>query len=69
MHCTGDPEGSPFKVGYAVTDILTGMTMLQGILGAIIHKERTGQGKSLAQADKYRAIPQYVSSGSESLHA
>jgi succinate--hydroxymethylglutarate CoA-transferase len=45
MHCTGDPEGSPFKVGYAVTDILTGMTLLQGILGAVIHRERTGEGK------------------------
>ncbi len=44
MHCTGDPEGSPFKVGYAVTDILTGMTLLQGILGAVIHRERTGEG-------------------------
>ncbi|TNV78205.1 hypothetical protein FGO68_gene10343 [Halteria grandinella] len=45
MHCTGDPDGSPFKVGYAVTDILTGMTLLQGILGAIIHRERTGEGQ------------------------
>lgn len=36
MHCTGDPSGSPFKVGYAVTDILTGMMLLQGILGAVI---------------------------------
>ena len=45
MHCTGDPNGSPFKVGYAVTDILAGMTLLQGIMGSIIHKERTGEGQ------------------------
>ena len=45
MHCTGDPDGSPFKVGYAISDILTGMTLLQGIMGAIIHRERTGQGQ------------------------
>ena len=44
MHCTGDPNGSPYKVGYAISDILTGMTLLQGILGAVIHKERTGEG-------------------------
>ena len=44
MHCTGDPQGSPFKVGYAVADVLTGMTLLQGIMGAIIHRERTGEG-------------------------
>ena len=24
MHCTGDPKGPPFKVGYAVTDVLSG---------------------------------------------
>jgi succinate---hydroxymethylglutarate CoA-transferase len=24
MHVTGDPEGEPQKVGFAVTDILTG---------------------------------------------
>jgi crotonobetainyl-CoA:carnitine CoA-transferase CaiB-like acyl-CoA transferase len=45
MHCTGDPDGSPFKVGYAISDILTGMTLLQGIMGAIIHRERTGEGQ------------------------
>ena len=44
MNCTGDPKGSPFKVGYAVTDVLAGMHLLQGIMAAIIHKERTGEG-------------------------
>ena len=28
MNCTGDPKGSPFKVGYAVTDVLAGMHLL-----------------------------------------
>lgn len=44
MHSTGDPNGTPFKVGYAVTDVLAGMHLLQGIMGAVIHKERTGEG-------------------------
>ena len=44
MNCTGDPNGSPFKVGYAVTDVLAGLNMLQGIMAAVIHKERTGEG-------------------------
>eukprot|EP00347_Sterkiella_histriomuscorum_P001924 403370146 len=57
MNCTGDPKGSPFKVGYAVTDVLAGMHLLQGIMGAIIHKERTGEGQmvntSLLEANLY----------------
>ncbi|CDW73014.1 formyl-transferase [Stylonychia lemnae] len=57
MDCTGDPHGSPFKVGYAVTDVLAGMHLLQGVMGAIIHKERTGEGQfvntSLLEANLY----------------
>jgi crotonobetainyl-CoA:carnitine CoA-transferase CaiB-like acyl-CoA transferase len=44
MHSTGDPNGPPYKVGYAVTDILAGMHLLHGIMSAIIHRERTGEG-------------------------
>ena len=44
MSITG-PESQPFKVGYAVTDILTGQMLNQAILAAILHKERTGEGQ------------------------
>ena len=57
MNCTGDPNGSPFKVGYAVTDVMAGMHLLQGVMAAIIHKERTGEGQmvntSLLEANLY----------------
>lgn len=57
MHCTGDPNGSPMKVGFAVTDILAGLHLHSGILQAIIYKERSGMGMhvntSLLEANLY----------------
>jgi succinate--hydroxymethylglutarate CoA-transferase len=44
MHITGEPDGPPTKVGYAVTDVLTGHSITQGIMAALLHLERTGQG-------------------------
>jgi crotonobetainyl-CoA:carnitine CoA-transferase CaiB-like acyl-CoA transferase len=41
MHITGDPEGPPTKVGYAVTDVLTSHHITQGILTALLHRDRT----------------------------
>jgi crotonobetainyl-CoA:carnitine CoA-transferase CaiB-like acyl-CoA transferase len=45
MSITGDSE--PFKVGVAVSDVLTGMFALSGILAALRHAELTGQGQYL----------------------
>lgn len=45
MNCTGDPNGSPYKVGFAITDILAGLHLQNGILNAVIHRERTGEGQ------------------------
>lgn len=47
MSITGSPDSEPYKVGVAVTDILTGMFTLTGILAALRHAERTGQGQYL----------------------
>ena len=41
MHITGEPDGPPTKVGYAITDILTAQHLLQGIMAACLHRERT----------------------------
>ena len=47
MSINGDPEGPPYKVGYAITDTLTAQTLTTGVLGAIMHYERTGQGQHI----------------------
>ncbi len=41
MSLTGEPEGSPVKMGIALTDIGAGMMGAYGILGALYHLEST----------------------------
>ena len=45
MACTGEPEGSPMKVGVALSDIMTGLNAAVGILAALYHRRETGQGQ------------------------
>lgn len=48
MSVTGEPDtdtgGGPVKVGVAITDQLTGMNALSGILSCLIKRDRTGEG-------------------------
>jgi crotonobetainyl-CoA:carnitine CoA-transferase CaiB-like acyl-CoA transferase len=45
MNATGFPELPPVKAGPAVSDFLAGVHLFSGILGALLHRERTGQGQ------------------------
>jgi crotonobetainyl-CoA:carnitine CoA-transferase CaiB-like acyl-CoA transferase len=45
MSITGDPEGEPQKVGVALVDVLAGLFCSVGILAALRHRDRTGQGQ------------------------
>ena len=44
MSITGAPDGPPFKVGASVADVLAGMTAFQGILLALVRRQKTGEG-------------------------
>jgi crotonobetainyl-CoA:carnitine CoA-transferase CaiB-like acyl-CoA transferase len=44
---TGDPDGPPYKVGTSQADIVAGMMACQGILLALIARERTGRGQKV----------------------
>ncbi len=41
----GEPGAGPQKAGVALTDILTGLYATIGILAALAHRERTGEGQ------------------------
>ncbi|MFI8089391.1 CaiB/BaiF CoA transferase family protein [Streptomyces sp. NPDC086080] len=47
MSLTGDPEGTPYRAGISVFDVMTGMHATIGILAALRHRERTGTGQHL----------------------
>ncbi|MGZ6008217.1 MAG: CaiB/BaiF CoA transferase family protein [Rhizomicrobium sp.] len=46
----GEPGAEPMKVGVAVSDLVTGLYTAIGILAAVIHQSRTGEGQSIDMA-------------------
>jgi crotonobetainyl-CoA:carnitine CoA-transferase CaiB-like acyl-CoA transferase len=38
MHITGNKEGEPTKLGFAITDVLTGLYATQGVLSGLLLK-------------------------------
>jgi crotonobetainyl-CoA:carnitine CoA-transferase CaiB-like acyl-CoA transferase len=47
MSVTGEADGPPVKVGVAVNDVLSGLYAAVAILGALRHRDRTGQGQHI----------------------
>lgn len=45
MSVTGHPGGGPVRVGVAISDTSAGMFLGQGVLLALLHRERTGEGQ------------------------
>ena len=45
MSITGEADGPPYRLGVAISDIVTGMFAAQGITLALLARERTGQGQ------------------------
>lgn len=53
MHMTGDPDGPPSSVGFAIADNSTAVHGFAAVGFALLHRERTGEGQhvDLAMAD------------------
>ena len=47
MSLTGEPDGEPMKVGVGIADVMCGMYATVGILAALRHKEKTGEGQHI----------------------
>ena len=47
MDMTGFPDGEPTRVGVAITDYLAGLYAMQGILLALMDRERSGRGQHI----------------------
>ena len=47
MSITGEADGPPYRLGVAITDIVSGLFAAQGILAALVARERTGRGQQV----------------------
>lgn len=47
MHVTGYEGAGPVRSGVAMVDIATGMSMINGVLAALLERSRTGRGRRL----------------------
>jgi crotonobetainyl-CoA:carnitine CoA-transferase CaiB-like acyl-CoA transferase len=45
MSITGSADGEPYKVGVAISDVITGFTAVSAIQAALYHRTQTGQGQ------------------------
>lgn len=46
----GEPGGGPMKVGIPISDLVTGLYAAIAILGAVHHRDRTGEGQRIDSA-------------------
>ena len=47
MNLTGEPDGSPLRVGFSLVDLFTGMMAYGSILTALHHRQKTGEGQRI----------------------
>jgi formyl-CoA transferase/CoA:oxalate CoA-transferase len=61
MSITGEKDGPPFRLGVAISDIVTGMFAFQGIAMALYARTKTGRGQfvDIAMLDSTAALLTY----------
>ncbi len=61
MSITGAADGPPYRLGVAIVDIVSGMFAAQGVLAALLARERTGEGQvvDLGMLDATTALLTY----------
>lgn len=47
MHITGERDGTPVKVGVAVTDLTTGLYASNSIMAALLSRSKSGKGQHI----------------------
>ena len=47
MSITGEADGPPYRLGVAITDIVSGLFAAQGVMAALIARDKTGRGQQV----------------------
>ncbi len=68
MSITGTAEQQPVKVGVAVVDLMAGMYCNVGILAALRHRDKTGEGQHLDISLLETQVAWLVNEGMNTLH-
>lgn len=68
MHLSGDPEGSPYKLGFAVIDVLTGLNASNAILAALYNRSNTNKGVHIKTSLLESSISALINQGSNYLN-
>jgi crotonobetainyl-CoA:carnitine CoA-transferase CaiB-like acyl-CoA transferase len=67
MHLTGS-KNQPYKMGFAITDVLTALYASNAILAGVIHTQQTGQGIHLKTSLYECAIASLINQASNYLN-
>ncbi|MDQ3440455.1 MAG: CoA transferase, partial [Planctomycetota bacterium] len=61
MSITGEADGPPYRLGVAITDIVTGLFAAQGVMAALLAREKIGRGQivDIAMLDSTAALLTY----------
>ena len=64
MSVTGAPEGPPFRLGVAISDLVAGLLAAQGVTLALLARHRTGRGQQvdIGMLDGVAALLSYQAS-------
>lgn len=68
MSMNGSPDSGPTKMPVAVADIMAAHQLKQGILVALLHRERTGEGSKVHVSLMESALSSLVNQGTNYLH-
>jgi crotonobetainyl-CoA:carnitine CoA-transferase CaiB-like acyl-CoA transferase len=60
MSITGEPEGTPMKVGVALADVIAGKDAAVAILAALVSRGRTGRGRRIVISLAHSAVASLV---------
>ena len=68
MHLTGNTSDEPFKLGFAIVDVITSLYAANSVLAGLIHNQQTGEGIHLKTSLYECAVSALVNQASNYLN-